>query len=141
MSDPLKISEATALALHAAVHIAGQDNAVTTAEIAESMSASPAHLAKVLQRLVRAKLLIANRGRNGGYRLAREADGITLGHVYEALEGAPRSDGCLFAAPVCRGSDCIMGEAVERARRELWEYLSKTSIKELAELETKGGTR
>ncbi len=136
MSDPLKMMEGTALALHAVVWIAIRNRPVTTAEIAESLSASAAHLSKVLQRLVRAGLLTATRGPRGGYALAREAEKITLEEIYMALEGAPRIDGCLFTAPVCGKSRCIMGQAVEKARRDLREYLRETSIKKLAEQET-----
>lgn len=141
MADPLKMTEATALALHAVVEIAARNRVTTTAQIAESLSASPAHLAKVLHSLVRAGWLTAMRGPSGGYRLAKKPEMITLGQLYQSLEGTPRIDGCLFSAPVCRQTGCIMGQAVQEARRDLWEYLEKTSIRDLAESETQGEAR
>ncbi len=131
MSDPLKITEATALALHAVAGIASFGETTTTAQIATSLSASPAHLAKVLQRLVHAGLLTATRGPSGGYRLARRPEDIMLSDVYEVMEGSPRRDGCLFAAPVCGNAECIMGKSVKQARQVLWDYLRKTSVRDL----------
>src|SRR5262245_62861450 len=44
-------------------------------------------LAKIFQRLVRAKLLTSAKGRGGGFALARPAHQITLLHIVEAIEG------------------------------------------------------
>ena len=133
MSDPLKITEATALAFHAVVWIASSGGTMTTAHVAKSLSASPAHLAKVLQKMVHAGLLTATRGPSGGYGLARRPETIMLSDIYESMESTPRSDGCLFAAPVCGNADCIMGQSVREARRVLWEYLQKTSVADLVQ--------
>ncbi|MBN1859415.1 Rrf2 family transcriptional regulator [Candidatus Bipolaricaulota bacterium] len=140
MSDLLKMTEATALAFHAVVQIALRNRTTTASELAGSLSASSAHLAKVLQRLVHADVLRATRGPGGGYVLAKAPERITLEGIYLTFEGLPRVDGCLFESPVCQGKACIMGRTMEKARQELWEYLKKTSIKELAERETQGET-
>ena len=58
MADIVKISDATALALHSMVHLAIEPNEQsTTAEIAQGFDASRHHLAKVHQRLTKAGLI------------------------------------------------------------------------------------
>ena len=134
MTNLLRISEATTLALHTMVYLARDpEQPVPTREIAGSLHASEAHLAKVLQRLSKAGLVQAQRGPTGGYSTAENGAEITLLEVYEAVEGPLRSSNCLFAAPVCDGSGCIMGDLLERIQRQVRSYLSETRLSDLIE--------
>ena len=133
MADFLRMSEGTALGLHAAVLAASDSEATTTAAMAAALSASEAHLSKVLQALVRSGLLVSKRGPNGGYVLTRPAGEVTLLDVYEALEGPIRPDGCLFSEPVCDRAECILGGLVERVRAEISEYMRTTTLEEASE--------
>ena len=116
MSNLLKMSEATALALHTMVIIGKQDTPISASPMAEQLRASEAHIFKVLQQLVRAGMLRSKRGPHGGYVLARSADAITLMDVYEVFEGPMRKDGCLFGKEACSRLDCILGNLVEDVR-------------------------
>ena len=128
MADLLRMSEATALGLHAAVLAAAGDRIVTTTRIAEELSASEAHLSKVLQVLARSGILESKRGPNGGYALTKPAGEITLLDVYEAMAGEIRLDGCLFSRPVCDRVNCIFGNLVERVRAEVSESMRATTL-------------
>lgn len=130
MANLLKLSEATALALHTMVIISKQDDSISAAPMAQQLSASEAHVFKVLQQLVRAGLLRSKRGPNGGYVLARKAEEITLMDVYEVFEGAMRKDGCLFSKSVCGELDCILGGLVEDVRTKVVEHFSSTTLKQ-----------
>lgn len=128
----MKMSEATALGLHAMVLAARAEGAVSAPAIAEELHASEAHLAKVLHTLTRAGLLESKRGPNGGYILAKPGSKTTLLDVYETLEGPVRRDGCLFAKPVCNQVKCILGGLVERVRNEVIEYMAATTLEDAA---------
>ncbi|UCF09840.1 MAG: Rrf2 family transcriptional regulator [Candidatus Bipolaricaulota bacterium] len=132
MAELLKMSEGTALGLHAMAVAAGNEAAISAAVLAEELEASKDHLSKVLKNLTDAGFLHSKRGPSGGYALARPAEEITLLDLYEALEGPLRRDGCLFSDPVCRGGDCILGGTVAKVRKELLEYLSSTPLDEVA---------
>jgi Rrf2 family transcriptional regulator, iron-sulfur cluster assembly transcription factor len=71
------------------------------ADIAQRTGVPVAHLAKVVQSLVRAGLVETTRGRRGGVRLARPADDIVLREVIEAVQGPLR-----FLRCPRRGIDC-----------------------------------
>lgn len=60
----------------------------SAAQLAEHLDVPPAYLAKQLQTLVRAGVLMAMTGPRGGFRLARPADEVTLLALVEALDGA-----------------------------------------------------
>jgi Rrf2 family protein len=132
VAELLKISEGTAVGLHAMTIAAGNGAAITAAALAEELQASKDHLSKVLKALTDAGVLHSKRGPSGGYTLARPARETSLLEIYEALEGPLRRDGCLFSKPVCNGGDCILGNVVGTLRRELFEYLSSTTLDEAA---------
>ncbi len=132
MDDVLRIPERTALGLHAMVLLAEAAGALSSAKLARELRASQAHLSKVMERLASAGLVESRRGPNGGYFMTPAARNVSLLSVYEALEGTPRRDGCLFGSPVCDGSGCILGDLVGRARRSVLEVLETTTLAEAA---------
>ncbi len=133
MAEFVRMSEGTAIGMHAMVVLAGADGPLPAASTAGSLDVSPAHLSKVLQALARAGLLEAKRGPNGGYVLAKPRSEIRLLDVYEALEGPLRRDGCLFGKPICRRQRCALGSVVSDVRREVYEYLRRTTLDDAAQ--------
>lgn len=134
MADIIKISDATALALHTLVHLAvnpGEQS--TTAEIAKIFDASKHHLAKVHQRLNKDGFIFANRGPGGGVGLARDPATVTLLEVYEAMEGAMICTPCLFGKEVCPRINCVLSNLLPGLARQVRDYFEKTTLAQLAE--------
>jgi Rrf2 family protein len=133
MASLLKISDATKLALHAMVYLAGRrDETVTASEIAAFLSSSEAHLAKVLQRLVRAGLVRSVRGPKGGYALVDPAGASTPLTLYEVFEGTfPKGD-CLFDAPICNRSECMFDGLLAKLGEEVRQHLAVTTVDQLS---------
>ena len=73
--------------------------------IAERQGVPEAYLEQLIAMLRRAKLVISNRGAQGGYRLAREPREITVGDVLRALEGGLNLVDCLEEDDAC-GKSC-----------------------------------
>ena len=133
MANALRISEAAALALHAMAYLAEDpERTVSTRQLARQFRASEAHLAKVLQRLARQKLVTPLRGPAGGFVLARPPQRISLLDVYEAIEGRFSCPVCLFVQPVCARRVCIMGGMVGMINRTLFKHLTTTRLSSLA---------
>ncbi len=132
MSRLFRVSEATALGLHAAALLAGTPRRlVRTREIAIVFEASESHLAKVLLALERARLVRATRGPAGGFKLARPASRITLKEVVEAIEGPVKVEKCLFGTPVCGNRECILGDFVQSINKRIASKLAKTRLSEI----------
>ena len=133
MADILKISDATALALHSMTHLAidpkGQS---TTAEIAELFDVSRHHLAKVHQRLTKAGLIESRRGPSGGVVLAKKPSAITLLEIYEVMEGSMLCNPCLFGKSTCPRADCVLGVLLPGLARQVRDYFEKTTLAKLA---------
>ncbi len=141
MADIIKISDATALALHSMVHLAiDPEKQATTAEIAEAFDASKHHLAKVHQRLTKGGLIVSTRGPAGGVGLARDPSAITLLEIYEVMEGSMLCQPCLFGKDVCPRADCVLGTLLPGLARQMREYFEQTSLAQLAKESNWGNT-
>ena len=133
MADILKISDATALALHSMVHLAiTPEGQSTTAEIAELFDASRHHLAKVHQRLTKLGFLQSHRGPTGGVSLAKDPAKVTLLEIYEAMEGSMLCTPCLFGKDVCPRADCVLGSLLPGLARQVKNYFEETTLAQLA---------
>jgi len=128
--NPLvRVSEAASIGLHGMMLLARQPSrSLSVKDLAEALPVSSAHLAKVLQRLARMGLLLSARGPRGGFRLARAPSEYTLLQIYEAIDGPLLPGGCLMDRPVCTGTECLFGDVLVRATREVRERLAQTRL-------------
>ena len=132
MPGVIHISEAVSIGIHAMVLIAANPGRMLSSrEIASTFHISSAHLAKVMQRLVKEGLAISTRGPSGGFSLGRNSDEITLRDIYEVIEGRLEENRCLLGRDVCLGNRCILGGLIHKINREVFEALSKTTLAEL----------
>ena len=77
------------------------DDVLSAAGLAEQAGLEVPTVAKVLKPLAQAGLVEAFRGVNGGYRLARDADAISLIEIVEAIEGPLGMTECSVHAGQC----------------------------------------
>lgn len=86
----MKLPVSTEWLLHCATTLALLDagDTASAARLAQYYDLPAPYLAKQLQSLVRAGILSATTGPQGGFRLARPAGEITLLEIVEAVDGA-----------------------------------------------------
>jgi FeS assembly SUF system regulator len=71
-----------------ATHLAAYpDRQITAGAVAEATQLPQATVAKLLKAMAHAGLVAATRGASGGYRLARNAQSITVAEVVTAIDG------------------------------------------------------
>ena len=85
----MKISTKGRYGLRALVDLAGHDNGepIALASIAQRQKLSLNYLEQVFGTLRKAGIVVSVKGAGGGYKLARDAESITVKEVLEALEG------------------------------------------------------
>ena len=114
--------------------------ALTIPEISKAEGVSPAYAAKILRVLRKGGFIKAARGKEGGYKLARPAGTIVIGHVLDALGGR------LFESDFCdshAGQAAICTRSVDCSVRSLWravqvavdQVLSKATLRDLLQNE------
>jgi Rrf2 family protein len=131
----LKLTKKSDYGLIAMKHLAeqGDRGACSAKDLAEAYGLPQEALAKILQRLARAKLVAPQRGTNGGYRLARDAGSITAFEVIQAIEGPLFITSCVTMRGACDQSvRCTVREPLQRVSRGIEEVLSRITISEMA---------
>jgi len=73
--------------MRAVLALAEKGDPATAEELAEDQGLHPKFLGSILNDLRRSGLVASRRGSEGGYRLARPADEITVADVMRALDG------------------------------------------------------
>jgi Rrf2 family protein len=136
----LRMTGAASLALHA-VRLLAEENRrrLTTRELASALNVSEAHLAKVVQRLVRAGFVDSARGPRGGLTLAADARARTLLDVYEVIAGPLKIETCLLDERVCGPGECMLGRLFETVNDLARKHLAETTLSDLGTVRRRSG--
>ncbi|MDJ0762700.1 MAG: Rrf2 family transcriptional regulator [Myxococcota bacterium] len=134
MDSALKISEAAGLAIHAVTILArvGRGQPVKLSRMAGLLSASEAHLGKVMHRLAQAKVVTSRRGPSGGFTLGPRASEMTLLDLYEMIDGPLGENNCLMGYLGCPLGGCVLGDAVGSINAHVRQTLGSKRISDLA---------
>lgn len=105
-------------------------NKVTIDEVANAYGISRNHLIKVINELGRAGFLVTQRGRSGGFKLARPAERIYVSEVVKFGEDGqplvecfdPECNTCIIS-PACK-----LKSMIAEAKKAFFEVLGKYTI-------------
>jgi Rrf2 family protein len=106
---------------------------VNTKEIAEQNEIPVELLAKILQKLTKAKILTSVPGPTGGYHLARPATEISIGRVVEVIDGLPALMHCMKIADNDCGyiGRCTIRSPLMRINARIFQVLNHISLAEI----------
>jgi Rrf2 family nitric oxide-sensitive transcriptional repressor len=108
------------------------DTQMTVADIASRMAISEDHLTKVVQRLAQRGYLQTTRGRNGGVRLARSPEDITVGAVVRDTEEDCALVPCFRSATECPiAATCRLPRLLDDALRAFFDVLDQRRLSDL----------
>ncbi|HET6372097.1 MAG TPA: Rrf2 family transcriptional regulator [Candidatus Polarisedimenticolia bacterium] len=112
-------------------------------DIAAHYSIPREFLAKVLQKLSRAGLIVSSRGTQGGYRLAREASLITLADMVQAVDGPMALVVCQKEPCMCpQEPACTVQSTLNEVQREIRKVFEGVSLQEMrGRCDAQGGHR
>ncbi len=104
-----------------------------TAEVAEHIDAPPNYLGKLLKTLAEHGLLDSQKGKGGGFRLARPPEDISLYDVMEPIEHVSRWDGCFLGQSRCSAdAPCAMHSRWREVRDTYLQFLRQTTLADVA---------
>lgn len=129
------ISQTTEYVLRALIYLASHGNGkpILAKEIAEKVEIPKNYLSKLLYELKREGILVAERGKSGGYRLAKSADEIKIVDIVTLIDGADAYQGCFLRRVKCNeGDSCAAHGRWMPISNQIRNFLEKTTIKELA---------
>lgn len=102
-------------------------------KISEDLKLSSPFLGKILQNLVRQKLLVSTKGPNGGFALAKDASEITLYDIVVKVDGEDFFVNCLIGLEPCKTHDpsqplCPVHSQYEKIRGEIETFYKETTL-------------
>ena len=108
---------------------------VGAAEIAEQIGAPRNYLGKLLKTLADAGLVESQKGKGGGFRLARRPERISILEVVEPIDHVSRWSGCFLGGPRCADrAPCAVHERWGKVRDVYLHFLQQTTLADLITL-------
>ncbi len=130
-------SKSAEYAIQAMIYLVekSSDKPTMISEIAEAYNIPYQFLAKIMQILVKQRLIVATRGRKGGVNLAKDAKDIYLHQIVYAVDGAPpEKDQCIIGLDECSDEvPCPLHDQWKPIRKQIREMLSSEPLDDLAE--------
>jgi len=120
-------------ALQALLYLAGRDRStqVTASAMARELDIPGTYLAKILQRLVKERMLESTRGPRGGYRLLPDPSELTVADAVTPFQELQTRQICLLGGPCDMDNPCTA-----HARRSAWnsrtlDLMKQTTLADL----------
>ncbi|MCH7612003.1 MAG: Rrf2 family transcriptional regulator [Candidatus Marinimicrobia bacterium] len=135
--NPMLYSKSAEYAIQALIYLAEKksDKPTMISEIAEAYNIPYQFLAKIMQTLVKQRLVVATRGRNGGVNLAKDSKEIYLNQIVYAVDGPPpETDQCVVGLNKCSDeTPCPLHDQWKPIRKQIREMLASEPLDDLAE--------
>ena len=123
----MKLSTKSRYALRAIIELHAMSNGkpVFVREIAKRQDISERYLENIFTQLRANGVLISLKGKNGGFKLAKETKDITLLDIVTSVEGTLSIVECASNSGTCdRSAECVS--------REIWTEINKTLVDKIA---------
>lgn len=133
----MKLSTKGRYGLRALIDLAvnSGSESVPISSIAAREGISEAYLEQLMAKLKKAGLVTSSRGAQGGYRLAKPADQISVGDILRALEGNLDAVQCAgLSDEGCQGSElCVSKYVWQRINESIARAVDEIMLDTLAE--------
>lgn len=138
-------SKSCEYAIKAVIYISNQSEnykRVSLQDISDKINSPVAFTAKILQKLVRDKILNSVKGPSGGFEIKKEKlNKISLAQIVMCMDGDGIYEKCGLGFGKCSDSNpCPVHFKFIEIRENLKQMLEKTTLKELSEDISKGIT-
>ncbi|MGE5372520.1 MAG: RrF2 family transcriptional regulator [Solirubrobacterales bacterium] len=135
----MQITRQTEYAIRTMLELAASPGQIlSTKVISERQDVPELFLKKTVQILARAGLVTTQRGTQGGVRLARSGDTITIADIVIAVEGPLALNVCLMPGHICGNLDtCVVHQIMNRAQNALSKELSRDTLTDILKMAEK----
>lgn len=135
------LSNTSKYAIRAVIYLAVNANEgqkIGIKKISDALEIPAPFLGKILQVLVRRKLLSSTKGPNGGFGIGKNPYEISLYDIIIEMDGDDLFNSCLLGAGHCEsnkeeGGYCAMHNEFEAARAEMMKLYKGKTVGELAD--------
>jgi Rrf2 family protein len=131
----MQLTRAADYAVRVMIHLAGlpPGTRLPGSALAAATGVPDSFMSKVLQGLVRARLIWSRRGVDGGFELAAAPESTTLLEVVEAIQGPIQLNRCLGSGESCeRQPGCVVHAVWAEAQSAMLAVLRGANLAGLA---------
>lgn len=136
----MKISTKGRYALRMLIDLAEHknDGYIALKDIAARQNISKKYLEQIIPILNRADILLANRGFQGGYKLAKSPDKYTVGYILRLTEGSLSPVACLDQEPIecSKSAECPTLPVWKGLKKVICEYLDGITLQDILDEQT-----
>ena len=129
------LSHTSKYAIRAVIYLelySSMENKIGIKEIARELDIPSPFLGKIMQVLVRSKILGSTKGPHGGFYLDRPAMDIPLMDIIEIIDGKDVFNDCVLRTTSCDPDQpCSMHQKLAPARREIKGVFSAETIADM----------
>lgn len=133
------LSSSCKYGIRALIYLAGQpagNGKTGIKQISRDLDLPTPYLAKILQQLVRQKILNSTKGPHGGFSLKKDPGGISLLDIVKTIDGDTLFDNCIIHNSTCTCVDrdkdpCPVHDEYAGLREELIKIFSTTTLIDL----------
>ncbi len=132
----LMFSRGCEYALQAMLYLSSQppSTPIFQRDISQALNIPPHFLGKILQSLVRSRLVISQKGKAGGFILGRPPRDITPYDIIQAVDGPIFLEGCILGFPDCRDQEpCPVHLQWKGIKQNIVQMLEDKNILELSQ--------
>lgn len=110
-----------------------KDSRIGIKKISEDLQLSSPFLGKILQNLVKQKLLVSTKGPNGGFALGKKAEQITMWDIVTKVDGEEFFTNCLITLEPCKTHDaskpfCPVHSQYDKLRKDICAFYKDTTL-------------
>lgn len=128
----LEITRRSDLATRALIELARLGRRTKSPELAEAIGTTPGFLSQAMTPLTARGWIRSEPGPAGGYSLKADLSEVSVLDVIEAIEGPSDAGRCVLEdRPCSTAGPCALHQPWQRARTQLLEELSKSSLASL----------
>ncbi|MDD5737554.1 MAG: Rrf2 family transcriptional regulator [Candidatus Omnitrophica bacterium] len=109
-----------------------EEGVTSVTELVKELGMPRPFLRKILQKLNTAKLLISQKGKGGGFKLAKPAEKIFITEVMQIFQGPFKINDCMFKRKICPNrKGCFLRRKLEAIEEYAVAQLKGVTIKEI----------
>lgn len=121
-------------ALTVIAEVSNEDQKIGIKEICKRAKTPESFTAKILQNLVKQKIIISQKGPTGGFYIGKDLDQIKLYDIVEAIDGKDIFIKCGLGMSECNAKKpCPLHFKFELVRSQLHQMCTSNSLKDLLE--------
>lgn len=129
----MQLTISSDIALRTLIYLGHKSTPATIAEVAKACRVSKSSMMKTVMTLVSANLVVSERGRNGGIRLAQGAKNVSIGDVIRLMENSLALVECMKSSPSSCPllPRCKLKSVLHSAQNSFFATLDKCSLGDL----------